>query len=239
MKSFGTAGFWLLMTAGSILQAQTNTRSEKVQFPGGQSAVTLKGQIKGDGDVNYILSAAAGTRWVIDLKAGGSTYFNIKEPGQKDVAFFIGSTSGRKFEGAFQKAGEYTVQVYQMRNAARRGTVSNYTITFTLLPGHEAAAGEAGPAKFNAKGMTKCSAGSAGLGSQCEFRVVRKPGGAAEIWLQNPAAKGKFRVLQFSKGQFTTSDGAKVSSKKDSDTFIVNANGNEYYMIPEAMIFGG
>lgn len=239
MKPFGIAGFGLLLVSGSIVQAQPDTRSEKVQFTGGQHSVTLKGQIKGYGDVNYILSAAAGSRWLVELKAGGSTYFNIKEPGQKEVAFFIGSTSGQKFEGAFQKTGDYTVQVYQMRSAARRGTVSSYTITFKALSGLEAVVGEAGPAKFNAKGMTKCSAGSDRLGSQCEFKVVRKPGGAAEIWLQNPALKGKFRTLHFSKGQFTTTDGARVTSRKDSDTWIVNANGNEYYMIPDALIFGG
>jgi hypothetical protein len=126
-----------------------------------------------------------------------------------------------------------------MRNEARRGTASNYTITFHLLPGGVAAAGEAGPAKFNAKGMTKCSAGNDGLGSQCEFRVVRKAAGAADIWLDNPVSRGKFRVLHFAKGQFTASDGAKVSAKKDSDTWLVNVNGSEHYMIPDAMILGG
>ena len=228
----------LMLAAGVMAVAQPEIRQEKVQFPGGQPSVTLKGTLKGNQSVDYLLSSAEGGRWIVDLRAGGSTYFNITAP-SADSALFIGSVEGRKFEGALPKAGEYTVRVYQMRNAGRRGTAATYSITFTPLAGGVAAAGEAGPAKFNAKGLTKCSAGGTGLGSECEFRVVRKPGGAAEIWLAKPAAKDTFRVLYFEKGEFTTNDGAGIDTQKKSDTWYVTANGNEYYMIPDAMITGG
>jgi hypothetical protein len=209
-----------------------------VVFPGGKPAITLKGAVKGYDGVEYLLSSAAGGRWAITLQATGSTYFNITAPGA-DAALFIGSTSGNKFEGALPAAGEYRVTVYQMRNAARRGRVSNFSITFHLLPGHEAAAGAHGPAKFNAMGDTKCSTGSPNLDLQCGFKVVRKPGGNAEIWLEKPTAKSQTRVLLFSNGEFTTKDKAKVIIRKDNDTWYVTVDGKEVYMIPEAMILGG
>ena len=159
-------------------------------------------------------------------------------PGSEAEAIFIGSTSGHTFEGGFDKPGQYRIRVYQMRSAARRGTVSDYTLSVRRIAGFVAAEGEAGPAKYNAKGMTSCSAGNTGMGAQCEFRVVRKPGGKAEIWLQNPTAKGKFRVLYFEQGDFTTNDGAKVVTNRKSDNFIVTVNGNEHYTLPDAMISG-
>lgn len=221
-----------------VCTAMAADKKVPVVFPGGKPAVTLKGAIKGYDGVEYLLSSAAGGRWAITLQAKGSTYFNITAPGA-DAALFIGSTSGNKFEGALPAAGEYRVAVYQMRNAARRGTVSNYSITFHILPGHEAAAGHEGPAKFDSTGNTRCSTGSPNLNLQCAFRVARKPGGAAEIWLDRPAAKGQTRVLLFSQGEFTSKDAAKVTTRKESDTWYVTVDGKEVYMIPDAMILGG
>lgn len=209
-----------------------------VVFPGGQPSVTLKGTVTGYDGVEYLLSSAAGGRWAITLQSKGPAYFNISAPGS-DSALFIGSTSGNKFEGALPVAGEYRVVVYHMRNEARRGKVSNFTMTFHILPGHEAAAGHGGPAKVDAKGDTRCSTGSSNLNLQCAFRVARKPGGSAEIWLDRPGAKGQMRVLHFSRGEFTSPDKAKVTTRKDSDTWYVTVEGKEVYMIPDAMIVGG
>jgi len=209
-----------------------------VVFPGGQPAITLKGSVKGYDGVEYLLSSAAEGRWAITLQATGSTYFNVTAPGA-DTALFNGSISGNKFEGSLPVAGEYRVAVYQMRNAARTGKVSNFSITFHILSGHAAAAGQPGPAKFDATGNTRCSTGSPTLNLQCFFRVVRKPGGSAEIWLDKPAAKGQTRVLVFSQGEFTSKDSAKLTIRKESDTWYVTVDGKEVYMIPDAMILGG
>jgi hypothetical protein len=221
-----------------IFPAMAADKRVPVVFPGGQPSVTLKGAVKGYDGVEYLLSSAAGGRWSITLKATGSTYFNITAPGA-DSALFIGSTSGNKFEGSLPATGEYRVTVYQMRNAARAGKTSNFSITFHILPGHAASPGAPGPAVANATGNTKCSTGAASLNLQCAFKVFRKAGGSAEIRLSKPAAKGQTRVLFFSRGEFTTDDKAKVSTRKDSDTWYVTVDGKEVYMIPDAMILGG
>ena len=209
-----------------------------VKFPGGQPSVTLKGTVTGYDGVEYLLSSAAGGRWAITLQTKGPAFFNITAPGANS-ALFIGEVSGDKFEGTLPVAGEYRVVVYHMRNEARRGKVSNFAMTFHILPGHETPAGQPGPAKVDAKGDTRCSTGSSKLNLQCAFRVARKPGGRAEIWLDRPGAHGQTRVLRFTKGEFTSPDKAKVTTRKDSDTFYVTVDGKEVYMIPEAMILGG
>ena len=229
--------FLVPVFATLVCPATAADKRVPVVFPGGQPAITLKGTVKGYDGVEYLLSSAAGGRWAITLQATGSTYFNVTAPGA-DSALFIGSTSGNKFEGALPVAGEYRVTVYRMRNAARAGKVSNFSITFHILPGHQAPTSQAVPAKFNATGNTRCSTGSPNLNLQCAFRVARKPGGSAEIWLDRPASKGQTRVLLFSQGEFTSKDGAKVSTRKDGDTWYVTVDGKEVYMIPDAMILG-
>jgi hypothetical protein len=237
MRNAFTLPGLLSLALVSGLCGQPKIEQKPLSFSGGKVA-TAKGSLKGDATIDYVLTAEGGGRYRIVLQAGGSTYFNILPPGSEE-ALFIGSTSGRTFEGGFKTAGQYRIRVYQMRNEARRGTVANYTLTARRTAGFVAAEGETGPTKYNAKGKIACSAGNAGMGSECEFRVVRKAGGKAEIWLQNPAAKGKFRVLYFEQGDFTTNDGAKVVTNRKGDEFLVTVNGAEHYRIVDAMITGG
>lgn len=119
-----------LLCAGS-LSAQ-ETRSERVQFERGESGATVKGRIKGDEAVHYLLGAKAGQSMVVILNTDhNANYFNIFAPGKKpgeDEAMFIGSTEGNRYEGELSADGDYMVQVYLMRSAARRGEVANYSL---------------------------------------------------------------------------------------------------------------
>jgi hypothetical protein len=129
--------FFAAVTASSIAVpaalAQPQIRTEHVQFAEGKSVATIKGSVKGDQTVDYILTVTAGQQTDVLLKtASASAYFNITASGE-DSALFIGSTSGNHFKGSLPKAGEYTVRLYLMRNAARRGQKADYTITFTLV----------------------------------------------------------------------------------------------------------
>jgi hypothetical protein len=112
--------------------AADGVREEAVHFAKGKSSATVKGTIKGDESVNYKLGAAAGQTMTVTLKPSNkSTYFNVVAPGA-DSAMFIGSTEGNRFSGTLPKAGDYTVQVYLMRNAARRNETSSYTVDFRI-----------------------------------------------------------------------------------------------------------
>jgi hypothetical protein len=115
-------------------EPQDPVREKTVQFPKGQSGVVLKDHIKGYESVKYKLNAAAGQKMEITLKSSNaSNYFNVQAPGE-DTAIFIGSTSGNHYSGVLPKKGDYIVDVYLMRNAARRNEVANYSIDFKIAP---------------------------------------------------------------------------------------------------------
>jgi hypothetical protein len=60
-----------------------------------------------------------------------SNHFNIFAPRKnrsEDEAMFIGSINGNRYGGTVSVNGDYTVQVFLMRNAARRDETAHYTL---------------------------------------------------------------------------------------------------------------
>ena len=105
---------------------------ENVAVTAGKNAHSVKGKIKGYATAEYTLTGKAGQTLSVKLKTNqASNYFNIRQAG-KDEALFIGSTSGNSFQAKLPADGEYTVQVYLMRNAARRNAVANYSLEMAL-----------------------------------------------------------------------------------------------------------
>ena len=130
MKQTVFAITFVLVTFSVIAFAQ-EARDESVRFAPGTSSATIKEIITGYQSVNYKLGAKAGQHMVVVLKTdNGSNYFNIFVPGKGpgDEAMFIGSQQGGHYEGTLPADGEYTVQVYLMRNAARRSEKANYNL---------------------------------------------------------------------------------------------------------------
>jgi hypothetical protein len=120
----------LLATAPA--SAGTDIRQESVTFQAGALRSTVKGRIKGRETVDYLVRAGTGQTLKVTLKAGNRfAYFNVLPPGS-DEALFIGSTSGNSFEGRLPMDGEYRLRVYLMRNAARRGESTRYTLDLGL-----------------------------------------------------------------------------------------------------------
>lgn len=106
-------------------------RYEKVRFARGASSTAIKSSITGYQSVNYTLDAKAGQTMTVDLKTNNtSNYFNLYKPGKGpgDQAMYIGSTKGNSFSGKLSASGKYTIQVYLMRNAARRNETANFTL---------------------------------------------------------------------------------------------------------------
>lgn len=57
-----------------------------------------------------------------------SLYFNVTAPGV-DAAIYNSSINGNGTSITIPSSGEYVVDVYLMRNAARRNEVANYDLT--------------------------------------------------------------------------------------------------------------
>lgn len=128
-RNYLLAGLLALGTAG---QAQ-----------GGGNLATFGGTISGDDTATYRVSASAGQQLQVVLQTDNtSNHFNIYAPGTGpgDKAMFIGSVEGNRYSGVVLEDGVYTVQVFLMRNAARRNESANYKLRAVLKPQRKAAA---------------------------------------------------------------------------------------------------
>ncbi|KKO64495.1 Inhibitor of g-type lysozyme precursor [Janthinobacterium sp. KBS0711] len=105
---------------------------ENVELTAEKTVHNVKGKIKGYATAEYTVAGKAGQTLSVKLKTNQpSNYFNIRQPGQ-DEALFIGSTTGNNYQAKLPADGEYTVQVYLMRNAARRNAVASYSLEMGL-----------------------------------------------------------------------------------------------------------
>ena len=190
-------------------------RQERVAFAKGASSATVKGQLKGDADVDYLVHAAAGQTLSVSLKVSNrSNYFNVLPPGSADVAMYVGQDGG-PYTGMLPADGDYTVRVYLMRNAARRNEASNYTLTVAVtgkalapLPASQDALLPGTP--FHASGSITCvppfgdSQAAAVRGLRHPPRRRRHGHG------RNPADSGGKRRMLFVKGKPVASDAAET-----------------------------
>lgn len=118
------------VVAAPPVPAETVTR--QVSFPAGSDGTTLSSDIRGDKTVRYVLDARAGQSMTVAMATNNpSAYFNITAPGASE-ALHVGSAAGNEFTGILPTGGSYGVDVYLMRNAARRGEQAEFTITFRI-----------------------------------------------------------------------------------------------------------
>jgi SH3-like domain-containing protein len=112
--------------------ALAQDRTERVAFAPGAAGTILSGTIRGDRGVKYVLGAAAGQKMSVSMTTdNASAYFNIRRSGS-DTAIYNGSVSGNSTTVALPAGGDWVVQVYLMRNAARRGEVANYRLSISI-----------------------------------------------------------------------------------------------------------
>jgi len=103
-----------------------------VALTANQAAHRVQGKIAGYATAEYTLTGKAGQTLSVKLKTNqASNYFNIRQAGQ-DEALFTGASGGNTFQAKLPADGAYTVQVYLMRNAARRHAVASYSLTMAL-----------------------------------------------------------------------------------------------------------
>lgn len=227
--------------------ATAATAQEKidVHFAKGTSSAVVKGSIKGDEYKDYRLAASAGQVMSVSMTTGHTAaYFNVLPPGSNDVADFIGSTSGNSYKATLAKSGTYTVRVYLMRSAARRGEAASYSLDIAIA-GHAGSAIGKAPASdakvkgtpYHATGQVPCSMGDAPARSaQCAFGVVRGGPGNADVHVTPPG--GFERVLTFV-GDKVSSAGEKVVATRTGDEWSIVVNDYEHYEIPDAVVSGG
>jgi hypothetical protein len=124
-----------LMVALAGPVAAQNTSSVEVRFAPGKTGATYKGEITGYAAVDYYLQAGAGQTMQVMLNTSNlSNYFNVWAPGA-DAAMFVGASSGDHFSGQLPVSGRYRIQVFLMRNAARREETARYSLEISITDG--------------------------------------------------------------------------------------------------------
>lgn len=115
--------------------ALAQEREARVEFSRGQSSTTIRGTIRGYEGINYRVSLRDGQRLAVTMdSSNGSNYFNILSPGGGE-ALFNGSISGDFADVIVPVSGDYVVQVYLMRNAARRNELARFTLRIKATGG--------------------------------------------------------------------------------------------------------
>jgi hypothetical protein len=239
--------------AGGVLSHADEVREQHVRFAPGESDAKLADAIRGRDSVIYRLDARAGQQMTISLDASNSaTYFNVYAPGRGpgDEALAVGDQTGpmmpdlNRFDGLLPESGTYTVSVYLYRAAARRNETSQYTISFAIRDPSAQTAGDAlvPGTTFHATGTIPCRRDRERAMSDCNFGVVRKPPGGAEVTVFWP--DGGTRVITFRDGEPVAYDaseadaGAPLAWSRAEGGFVVTI-GAQRFEIFDAIIFGG
>jgi hypothetical protein len=223
-----------------------NPIQERVSFAKGASSATIKGQLKGDETVDYVLRASAGqTLTVTPETSHGANYYNVLPPNSTDAAMFIGQFGG-DFKGILPTDGDYTIRVYLMRSAARRNESSNYTLTVSVtgkplgaVPASQDAVIPGTP--YHASTRLTCVANpyAETKPQQCEAFVIRRGfDGTATVEIKQKG-EVKRRIL-FLKGKPLASDSSEsMTVTRQGDVTTVKFDSGEHYEIFDALIFGG
>lgn len=242
----------LLSLASSAALASDEIRVERVRFAHGASSAAVEGAITGDETVDYLLGARKGQTARIRMATHhGANYFNILAPGENEVAFFVGSTSGGEFEGVLPETGDYKIRVYLMRSAARRNEKASYRLEMAVTgagESPEAAHGGAAPGdalvpgtSYHATGNVPCSMGGGQPAGTCPFGVRREGGGSATVTVTRP--DGRTHAIAFEKGKAvgydeSQADPGEFRASREGDLSVIRI-GDERYEIPDAVVFGG
>ena len=232
---------------GTCQNAPRDPNLKVVELPRGRSAHMVQGRIRGDAYVDYRVHAAAGQ--VLSVKLSGShsqNFFNVLPP-DSESAMFIGSSAGNQFKRIAPMDGDYVVQVYLMRAAARRNAASNYSLTVGVtgkplqpLPAKQDALIQGTP--FHASAFVPCKVAFSPETKRCEAFVIRRGfDGTATLDIRWPqGAASVVRHVLLIKGRPVSTDStAELAHARQGDELIIDVGTDEQFRIPDALPFGG
>jgi hypothetical protein len=220
------------------------TPRHTVQFAKGKSSAQVRGAIKGSADAEYTINARAGQTLAVSSKSSnGSLNFNISPAGAQE-AMFIGGTQGVNASVTLPADSAYVIQVYLMRNAARRNESATYTLDVAvtgqpLAPLPAAQDALVPGTRFHAAADVPCQTLGGATGASCKAGVVRR-GRDGTATVEMRSASGAVRNVLFVKGQAVASDSAQpMTSSRQGDVVTVRFGSDERYDVPDALVTGG
>ena len=154
--------------------AAQEVRAEMVEATAAAAGTILSGEIRGDESVEYTVEGAAGQILSVDLLTeNGAMNFNITPKGAAE-ALYVGATSGPVADVTLPAAGDYVVQVYLMRSAARRDEAAAYTLGIGLAGGDFADGLAGGPDWWQVAGLQEGSALNIRSGPHTRYPAISR-----------------------------------------------------------------
>ena len=203
-----------LMFSSLTASAQDDIRTETVRFSKGATGTTISDRIAGYEAVDYKIGAGSGQVMTVTLNSDNtSNYFNVVAPGETDVAMFVGSVSGNIFQGTLPDSGEYSIRVYLMRNAARRGETANYQLDVAI-----AAAGGRVSSETNSSGSQTSPSTPESMMATCRAEAARR------FQLRQPDVETKYEGQRVD-GTHAVNGTAYRSNGQDTFQCSFNADG--------------
>jgi hypothetical protein len=124
--------FVLALLIATMSYAAAADRVETIQFKRGATSTAVSGMVRGYAGVKYVVSASAGqVMSVLFSPSNRSCYMNVWAPAS-DTAVFVGSSAGNEYAVNLSASGNYAIQLYLMRNAARRNQTCSYHLTIEI-----------------------------------------------------------------------------------------------------------
>lgn len=119
----------LALAAAAPADVRADHPPERLSLSAQAPSKTIKGTTRGHDVSDYVIALREGQTLTVGFKtSNASSYFNIWAPGA-DTALFVGSVEGNRASVKAAASGDYRIQVYLMRNAARRNERANYTVS--------------------------------------------------------------------------------------------------------------
>jgi hypothetical protein len=234
--------------AATAMAADTGIRQERVRFAKGTTSAVVKGRLKGDSDVDYLVRAGAGQTISVSLKRSNlMNYFNVLPPGSKDVAMYAAQT-GEDFTAVLPTDGDYTIRVYLVRAAARRNESSAYTLTVAVTgtalaptPASQDALLPGTP--YHASAPITCLPYIEQFrdkkSRQCEAFVIRY-GFDGTATVEIPQENSVPRRILFVKGKPVASDSSDpLTFTRQGEVTTVRLGDAERYEIHDSLLTGG
>ena len=114
--------------------AADNVTTVPVQFAKGTSSAQMKGTFAGYDSMNYTVTAKQGQQMTVKIAGSNNANFNVFAPGATPgAAEALGSGYvGGDWSAILPAGGNYTVQVFQTRATARKGSKVPHTLTVSI-----------------------------------------------------------------------------------------------------------
>jgi hypothetical protein len=124
--------FMLIFSTTLWVSAQRKN-VQRVQFPQGRTTAVIKGVLKGDSDMTYVVRAMKGQTLLAHLAVENDCCASIlvKGPDGRGLSNADGTDAGDDFSITLRRTGDYRIVVFPPDTAERKD-IARYTLEVTI-----------------------------------------------------------------------------------------------------------